>query len=369
MKPIVAITAGDINGVSYEIILKTIFHPHILSICTPVLYGNVAVMKQHAALLDEEYRQPQGAIISDARQAREGRVNVISCYPDDTPLNIGQSTPEAGQASLACLKRACADLQQAKVDVLVTAPINKANIQSDEFRFSGHTEYLTHFFGQKNDSLMMMVSDAMKVALVCNHVPVREVPELITEERIMHKLKILNSTLQNDFSIRKPRIAVLALNPHAGDGGLIGVEERDVIKPAIERANKEGIQAFGPYSADGFFGSGHFAHFDAVLAMYHDQGLIPFKTMDMNGVNFTAGLNIIRTSPDHGVAYDLAGKNKASAQSFRNALTMAIDLLRERNMNKEINANPLPVPEPQEPENGREFRSFSEPKSTGYKAQ
>jgi 4-hydroxythreonine-4-phosphate dehydrogenase len=183
----------------------------------------------------------------------------------------------------------------------------------------------------------------------------------------MRKLATLNDALQNDFSIRKPRIAVLALNPHAGDGGLIGVEERDVIKPAIEHANKEGIQAFGPYSADGFFGSGHFAHFDAVLAMYHDQGLIPFKTMDMNGVNFTAGLNIIRTSPDHGVAYDLAGKNKASALSFRNALTMAIDLLRDRKMNKEINANPLPVPEPQEPENGREFRSFSEPKSTGYK--
>ena len=178
---------------------------------------------------------------------------------------------------------------------------------------------------------------------------------------------MLNEALKNDFTIRQPRIAVLALNPHAGDGGLIGEEERDVIKPAIEQANKQGILTFGPYSADGFFGSGHFAHFDAILAMYHDQGLIPFKSMDMNGVNFTAGLNIIRTSPDHGVAYDLAGKNEASPQSFRNALMMAIDILKQRAMNKEINANPLPVPEPDESEFRPEFRSFSEPKSTTYK--
>ena len=378
MKPIIAITAGDINGVSYEIILKTIFHPHILEICTPVLYGNVAIAKQHAQLLDEEYRTPQGVIITDARKVQEGKVNVITCYPDDTPLNIGKSTPEAGKASLAALKRACADLQQGFVHALVTAPINKANIQSDEFRFNGHTEYLTHLFGSTaannssgqpvESSLMMMVSDALKVALVCNHVPVSKVSDSITADRIIRKLVVLNEALKNDFTIRQPRIAVLALNPHAGDGGLIGDEERDIIKPAIDQANKQGILTFGPYSADGFFGSGHFSHFDAILAMYHDQGLIPFKSMDMNGVNFTAGLNIIRTSPDHGVAYDLAGKNQASEQSFRNALMMAIDIMKQRAMNKEINANPLPIPEPQEPEGGREFRSFSEPKSTGYKA-
>ena len=368
MKPIIAITAGDINGVSYEIILKTIFHPHIVEICTPVLYGNVAIAKQHAQLLDEEYRTPQGVIITDARKVQEGKVNVITCYPDDTPLEIGKSTPEAGKASLAALKRACADLQQGYVHALVTAPINKANIQSDEFRYSGHTEYLSHLFGAKSESLMMMVSDALKVALVCNHVPIQKVSENITADRIIRKLTVLNEALKNDFTIRQPRIAVLALNPHAGDGGLIGEEERDVIKPAIEQANKQGILTFGPYSADGFFGSGHFAHFDAILAMYHDQGLIPFKSMDMNGVNFTAGLNIVRTSPDHGVAYDLAGKNQASPQSFSNALMMAIDILKQRAMNKEINANPLPIPEPQEPENGREIRSLSEPKSTGYKA-
>lgn len=367
MKPIIAITAGDINGVSYEIILKTIFHPHILEICTPVLYGNVSIAKQHAALLDEEFRTPQGVIVSDARKVQAGKVNVITCYGDDTPLNMGHSTQDAGRASLASLKRACADLQQGYVHALVTAPINKENIQADDFRFSGHTEYLTHLFGGKEESLMMMVSDMLKVALVCNHVPISKVPEMITKERIIKKLTILNQALTNDFSIRKPRIAVLALNPHAGDGGLIGTEEQEIIKPAIVEANKQGIQAFGPYSADGFFGSGHFAHFDAILAMYHDQGLIPFKSMDMNGVNFTAGLNIIRTSPDHGVAYDRAGKNIASPLSFRNALTMAIDLLAQRALNKEINANPLHIPEPEETDFRPEYRNFSEPKSTGYK--
>ena len=368
MKPILAITAGDTNGVSYEIILKTIFHPHILEICTPVLYGNVSIAKQHAQLLDEEYRAPQGVIINDARQAREGMVNVITCYPDDTPLSIGQSTPEAGKASLASLKRACGDLQQGLVQALITAPINKANIQSDDFRFSGHTEYLSHLFSSKQEPLMMMVSDALKVALVTNHVPVSKVSESITQERILRKLATLNEALKNDFTIRQPRIAVLALNPHAGDGGLLGKEEQEIIIPTIAEANKQGIFAFGPYSADGFFGSGKFSHFDATLAMYHDQGLIPFKSMDMNGVNFTAGLNIIRTSPDHGVAYDLAGKNQASPQSFRNALVMALDIMKQRSMNKEINANPLPVPEPSENDMRPEFRSFSEPKSTGYKA-
>lgn len=374
MKPIIAITAGDINGVSYEIILKTIFHPHVLEVCTPVLYGNVAIAKQHAQLLDEEYRTPQGVIINDARKVQEGKVNVITCYPDDTPLAIGKSTAEAGKAALASLKRACADLQQGFVHALVTAPINKANIQCEEFKFSGHTEYLTHLFRpsgrnaeEASISLMMMVSDALKVALVCNHVPVSEVAANITQERIISKLTILNNALKNDFTIRQPRIAVLSLNPHAGDGGLIGEEERDIIIPAIVEANKQGIMAFGPYSSDGFFGSGHFAHFDAILAMYHDQGLIPFKSMDMNGVNFTAGLSIVRTSPDHGVAYDLAGKNQASPQSFSNALYMAIEVLKQRAMNKEINANPLPVPEPNENDFRPEFRSFSEPKSTGYK--
>ena len=206
---------------------------------------------------------------------------------------------------------------------------------------------MTHNFGGGHDSLMMMVSDMMRVALVCNHVPLRKVPEYITEDRILKKLTVLNKTLQNDFRVRKPRIAVLALNPHSGDNGLLGTEEKAIIKPAIDKANEQGIWAFGPYSADGFFGAGKYSHFDAVLGMYHDQGLIPFKSLDMAGVNFTAGLNIIRTSPDHGTAYELAGKNQADATSMRNALYLAIDILRTRKENQEISKDPLIVPEVQ----------------------
>ena len=346
-KPIVAITAGDPNGVGYEILLKGIADPHICEICTPVVYGNAAVAKKHAQTLDEEFRGLQFNLIDEAAQAKEGKLNLVTCYPDTLKLNLGVSTPEAGRASLASLQKACRDLQRGKADILLTAPINKENIQSDSFRFSGHTEYLTQQFAADGDSLMMMVSEAMRVALVCNHVPVSRVPEMITGERILAKLRTLNRTLQQDFSIRAPRIAVLALNPHAGDNGLIGTEEQTVIAPALEKAKEENLCVFGPYSADGFFGAGKYIHFDAVLAMYHDQGLIPFKTLDMNGVNFTAGLNIVRTSPDHGTAYDLAGKNTANPQSFRHALYMALDILRTRRENAEISSNPLKV-EPRE---------------------
>lgn len=357
MKPIIAITAGDINGVGYEIILKGIADPHICEICRPILYGNAKIAKEHAMLLGEEYHNIQFTIIRDASEVKDGKLNLITCYPDDTPLAIGESTPEAGRASYASLERACADLKAGKVNALVTAPINKENIQGEHFKFSGHTEYLTQMFGN-GESLMMMVSDAMRVALVCNHVSIAKVPLMVTEDRILKKLRTLNQTLQSDFTIRKPRIAVMALNPHAGDNGLIGAEERTVIKPAIEKANEEGILAFGPYSADGFFGAGKFVHFDAVLAMYHDQGLIPFKSLDMNGVNFTAGLDIIRTSPDHGTAYDLAGKNTANSQSFSHALYMAIDLLKTRAQNLEINKNPLHIEPREEHHERREFAPF-----------
>lgn len=350
MKPTIAITAGDINGVGYEIVLKGIADPHICEICRPVVYGNAKIARIHAHTLSEEYHNIQFNLIDDPRQAKDGRLNLITCYPDETPVQIGVSTPEAGQAALASLERASADLKAGKVDALVTAPINKENIQSDRFRFSGHTEYLTSLFGKDaaDGSLMMMVSEPMRVALVCNHVPIAKVAGMVTEERIQHKLRVLNKALQTDFTIRRPRIAVLALNPHAGDNGLIGTEEQTIIRPAIAKANEEGILAVGPYSADGFFGAGKYVHFDAVLAMYHDQGLIPFKSLDMNGVNFTAGLSIIRTSPDHGTAYDLAGKNTADPQSFSHALCMAIDLLHTRARNAEINANPLVV-KPEEP--------------------
>ena len=365
MKPTIAITAGDINGVGYEVILKTLRDPHITEICRPIVYGNAKVAKQHAQTLGEEYTNIQFNIIQDAGQSRDGRLNLITCYPDTTPVQLGVSTPEAGQASFAALERACADLKAGKVHALVTAPINKENIQSDSFQFSGHTEYLTAAFAEEGkQSLMMMVSETMRGALVCNHVAIADIPAQITEEHILQKLTLLNDTLQRDFSVRKPRIAVLALNPHAGDKGLIGEQEQTIIRPTIEKACEQGIWAFGPYSADGFFGSGHFTHFDAVLAMYHDQGLIPFKTLDMSGVNFTAGLPIVRTSPDHGTAYDLAGKNQANHLSFAHALYAAIDILHTRKQNAELTQDPLPFTPREEREDRRPRREFMDFKTT-----
>ena len=343
MKPTIAITAGDINGVGYEIILKSLANPHICEICRPIVYGNAKVARQHMQTMDEEYRNIQWNIIQDPKQAKDGRLNLISCYGDETPVQLGVSTTEAGQASLKSLQRACQDLKNGLVHAIVTAPINKDNIQSDDFRYSGHTEYLTQQFGNGKDSLMMMISDRMRVALVCNHTPIAKVAETITEERILSKLAVLNETLKMDFSCRKPRIAVLALNPHAGDNGLIGKEETNIIRPAIAAAQEKGIWAFGPYSADGFFGAGQYNHFDAVLAMYHDQGLAPFKALDMSGVNFTAGLPVVRTSPDHGTAYNLAGKNEADATSMLHAIYAAIDILHRRADNEKLLANQLVV--------------------------
>ena len=341
-KPIIAISSGDINGIGYEIILKGIADPHICEICTPIVYGNQHIAREHLKLMDEDLQNMQFTVIQSAKDAKPGKINLINVYPDNTPLSIGNSTPEAGHASFLALSRACEDLKLGLVDALVTAPINKENIQSDKFRFSGHTEYLTKMFGDGGESLMMMVSAQMKVALVCNHVPIAKVPSCITEERIVSKLHTLAESLLKDFQIRRPRIAVLALNPHAGDNGLIGKEEEEIIKPAIKKAYDEGIMAFGPYSADGFFGSGKYAHFDAVLAMYHDQGLIPFKALAFDsGVNFTAGLPIVRTSPDHGTGYDIAGKNKAWSGPMQKAIFAAIDLSLNRRKYVEIHANPL----------------------------
>ena len=344
-KPIIAISSGDINGIGYEIMLKGLADPHILEICTPIIYGNQHIAREHLKHLDAELHNMQFCVIQSPKEAKPDKLNIINVYPDETPLRIGESTPDAGKASYLALSRACQDLKAGLVNALVTAPINKENIQSDKFRFSGHTEYPTQQFGNGKESLMMMVSDQMKVALVCNHVPIAKVSSFITVDRIVSKLQTLADALENDFMLRKPRIAVLALNPHAGDNGLIGTEEQEVIRPAVKQAYDKGIMAFGPYSADGFFGSGKYAHFDAILAMYHDQGLIPFKSLDMNGVNYTAGLNIIRTSPDHGTAYDLAGKNVASPESFLHALYMAIDLLKTRKLSAELRTNPLPFKE------------------------
>ena len=355
MKPIIAITTGDTNGVGYEVIIKALLEAHMFELFKPVIYGNAAVAKHHIQTFGEEWRNIQWNTIEDARQAKDGRLNLIVSYPDNTPVALGTPSPEANQAAKASLDRACNDLKEGRVDALVTAPLNKEALNG------GHTEYLEKQFD--GNSLMMLCSGNLRVALVCNHVAIADIPAQITEERIIAKLTLLNNSLKQDFGMEKPRIAVLALNPHAGDAGLLGKEEQEIIAPAIQKANEQGIWAFGPYASDGFFGSGHFAQFDAVLAMYHDQGLIPFKTLDMSGVNYTAGLSIVRTSPDHGTGYDIAGKDTADFSSMRNALYMAVDVLRARNEYSELRANPLPFIEREDKE-GKPRREFIDFKTT-----
>lgn len=366
MKPIIAITSGDTNGVGYEVIIKSLLNGYVFEVMRPVIYGNAAVAKQHIQTLDEEFRNITWNIIDSPEQAKDGRLNLISCYPDNTPVEFGKNTEASNKAAKASLDRACANLKAGKVQAIVTAPINKEALKG------GHTEYLEKCFNGANDanganggSLMMLCTETLRVALVCNHVALADIPSQITQERILHKLTLLNNSLKRDFGLEKPRIAVLALNPHAGDNGLLGQEEQQIIVPTIEKAKEQGIWAFGPYAADGFFGSGHFTHFDAVLAMYHDQGLIPFKTLDMSGVNFTAGLTIVRTSPDHGTGYDIAGKNQADETSMRHALFMAIDVLRQRAEYDELTANPLPFIERNEGE-GKPRREFIDFKTTKY---
>ena len=363
MKPIIAITAGDTNGVGYEVIIKSLLNGYIFEVMRPVIYGNAVVAKQHIQTLDEEYRNITWNSIDTPEQAKDGRLNLISCYPDNTPVQLGAATPEAGKAAFAALERACRDLKEGKVQALVTAPLNKETVSQVCPGFTGHTEYLANYFG--GEQLMMLCSGNLRVALVCNHVALADIPAQITEERILHKLTLLNNSLKRDFRMEKPRIAVLALNPHAGDAGLLGKEEQEIIVPAISKAKEQGIWAFGPYAADGFFGTEHYNQFDAVLAMYHDQGLIPFKTLDMTGVNFTAGIPVVRTSPDHGTGYDIAGKNQADESSMRNAIFMAIDVLRRRAEYDDLTADPLPFIERNEGE-GKPRREFIDFKTTKY---
>ena len=372
MKPIIAITAGDTNGVGYEVIIKALLEGHMFEIMRPVIYGNAAVAKQHIHTLGEEYRNINWNMIESADQAKDGRLNLITCYADNVPVQLGTNTPDSNKAAKLSLDRACADLKAGTVQALVTAPLCKEALNG------GHTEYLEKMFNGANGdaslngangdaslnaSLMMLCTESLRVALVCNHVSIADIPAQITEERILAKLTLLNNSLKRDFGLEKPRIAVLALNPHAGDAGLLGKEEQEIIVPALEKAKEQGVWAFGPYAADGFFGTGHFTHFDAVLAMYHDQGLIPFKTLDMSGVNYTAGLTIVRTSPDHGVGYDIAGKNQADASSMRNAIYMAIDVLKQRAEYDELRANPLPFIERADGE-GKPRREFIDFKTT-----
>lgn len=340
-KIIIGITHGDINGIGYEVILKSFEDPRILDMFVPVVYGSSKIAAYHRKNLDLPTLNLN--VINSIKETNSKRVNIINCVDENTKVDIGKSTAEGGKAALESLEKATEDLKNGLIQVMVTAPINKKNIQSEKFHFPGHTEYLEERFGDNtHSSLMMLVNDTVRVAVVTGHIPVDKIAESISEELIIKKIQLLNKSLKEDFAIVRPRIAVLGLNPHAGDDGVIGTEEKDVISPAIKKAYDEGILCFGPYPADGFFGAGSFKKFDAVLAMYHDQGLIPFKLLAMeNGVNYTAGLPVIRTSPAHGTAYDLAGQNKASEVSFLNAMYLACDVYRNRIAYKEMTANPL----------------------------
>jgi len=335
----VGISHGDINGIGYELILKTLSDSRILEMCTPIIYGSPKVAAYHRKALNME---GQGFNhIKSPKEAAPMKSYIINCIDEDVKVELGKSTPAAGESSYLALDVAASDLEKGLIDALITAPINKDNIQSDNFNFPGHTEFFAEKF-KTEDYIMLMVSETMKIGVVTTHMPISQVSKNLSKETILNKIRIISRSLQQDFSIIKPRIAVLGLNPHAGDSGLLGSEENGIIIPAIDQAKKEGIIALGPYPADGFFGSDDYLKFDAILAMYHDQGLIPFKLTSLKrGVNYTAGLPYIRTSPAHGTAYNIAGEDKASPESFRQALYLAIDIYKNRKIHKEITKNPL----------------------------
>ena len=355
----VAITQGDTNGVGYEVILKVFSDPNILELCTPIIYGSPKIASYHRKALNLEVPY---TIINHAEEARDGRVNLLACFDDEIKIEMGQPSQEAGAAALKALDRAMTDYRSELYDVLVTAPINKATIQSPGFHFPGHTEYIETSVGEGEKALMILMNETLRVALVTTHLPIKDIAKAITKEGIVKKATIFHKALKRDFRISSPRIAVLSLNPHAGDNGLLGSEEKDIILPAIEELADKGIQAFGPFAADGFFGSGAYDRFDGVLAMYHDQGLAPFKTIALeSGVNYTAGLPIVRTSPDHGTAYDIAGKGIADENSMRQAIFTAIDVFRNRQFYDEPLQNPLPKLFHEKREDGDKAR-FARPK-------
>ena len=335
----VAITQGDINGIGYEVILKAFEDPTMLELCTPIVYGSPKIMTYHRKALNLE---TSFTIINSASEVQHGKINVVNCNDDEVKVELGKPSRESGKAAFDALEMAMTEYKNGLFDVLVTAPIHKQMIQSENFTFPGHTEYIEQSVGEGAKALMVLASERLRVALVTGHVPVAKVASVLTQELIHEKLELFNASLKADFGINAPRIAVLALNPHAGDGGVIGTEEETIITPAIKAMREQGVICFGPFPADGFLGSDAYRHFDGVLAMYHDQGLIPFKVLAMDeGVNFTAGLPLVRTSPDHGTAFDIAGKGEASENSFRQAIYMAIDVFRNRKSDAEARRNPL----------------------------
>lgn len=336
----VGITHGDFNGIGYEVILKMLDDNRLFELCTPIIYGSAKIAANYRKLLGLQGAQP--VQLKDADNAADGQVSIINVIGEEAKVEPGQPSEEAGKAAFEALERAVADLRAGKIDVLLTAPVNKATIHSELFTFPGHTEYLETSIGDGNKALMILFNESVRVALATIHLPLSKVAEAITKESLVEKITIFNDSLVKDFGIVKPRIAVLGLNPHAGDGGLLGTEEKEIILPAVEECREKKIHVFGPYAADGFFGSGNYRKFDGVMAMYHDQGLAPFKTIaGGSGVNFTAGLPYVRTSPDHGTGFDIAGKGTASEVSIREALYAAIDIYRNRLHDAERTTNPL----------------------------
>lgn len=334
----IGISIGDINGIGLEVIIKTLANPAVYKHFAPIIYGSPKVVSYHKNIVGlEEFSLN---IISTPQQAQQGVINIIPCWQENINITLGLASPENTKFTILSLTQATADLKNGLIHALVTAPINKHTVYSDSFPYRGHTEYFAKEFNSKY--LMLMVHDELKIGVVTGHLPLNEVSSSLTKEIILDKIKLLDNCLKKDFGFEKGRIAVLGLNPHAGDGGVIGNEEETIIKPAISEAKAKGIMAFGPFSSDGFFGTNQYKKYDAVLAMYHDQGLIPFKTLAFTeGVNYSAGLPFIRTSPDHGTGYDIAGKNEADETSFRNSLFLAYDIIKSRKSFEKDHINPI----------------------------
>lgn len=338
-KPVIGFTCGDINGIGIELLIKTLSDNRILDICTPVIFANNKVINFYRKGLTGY--NINFTNLKDLGRINHKQLNLYNCWEEEININPGILNDTGGQYAVKSLTAAAQALKENKIDGLVTAPIHKNNTQSQQFNFTGHTPYLKNLFGAQ-DVAMLMIAENMRIALLTEHVAVKDIAQHITKDKILSKLQILNNSLKRDFNINKPRIAILGLNPHAGDEGLIGKEEEEIIKPSIKEAKYKDIFCFGPYPADAFFARGHYEKFDGVLAMYHDQGLIPFKSMAIGeGVNFTAGLPVVRTSPDHGVAFDIAGQGKADESSFREAAFKCVDIIVGRREYDHQHKNPL----------------------------
>lgn len=352
----VGITQGDGNGIGYEVIIKALADERMLDMCTPVIYGSSKIFGFYRKQIHNLEQQVNTNVVTSAQDVHQKRINIVNCLPDNVFVEPGQPTPESAKSAMTSLQRAVEDIKKGYIDVLVTAPINKRAMVNEGFGYTGHTEYLEKEFGV-DEVAMIMVCDQLKVGVVTGHIPLKEVPGRLSKELIVKKLRLMKHSLERDFGIHSPKIAVLGLNPHCGDGGLLGDEESSIILPAVQQAVSEGIMAFGPYSPDGFFGLGNYSRYDAVLAMYHDQGLTPFKALAFElGVNYTAGLPIVRTSPDHGTAYEMAGRDLADPRSMISSIFTAIDIFNHRQDYDDLQAGKMTVKMPDteiKPKGGR----------------